>query len=178
MDVWNPEMDIDFQLDEQWNLEKWGDFRFKVPADPDDIESLQQALEITRMDFWIQNPTEQYPEDLSQYKGKSYGCQHRRLQHAFCRIWRQSENQPCPELYRLPQWMFGFQNCYWKPSSWGYDKRSNAYYQFLADMAMEKKENGQQSLDYQECKAMVLELLVTSSTPEDLGIPELSAGSS
>lgn len=165
MAVWDPEVDADFQIDAQWNLEKWNDFRFKVPEKPEDIESLQHALEITRVDFWLRNPTEQYPEDLSQYKEESYGSQHRRLQHAFCRIWQEFESEPAPELYRLPAWIFGFQYCHWKPSSWGFDERSNAYYQFLAEMAMEKNETGLWNFDYRECRAIVQDLLAASPSP-------------
>ena len=157
MTSWDPKLDQPFQIDAEWNLEKWDDFRFKVPQTPTDIESLQQALEITRMDFWVRNPVERYPEDLSQYKRESYGSQHRRLQHAFWRIWQDFHREPPPELYRLPSWMSGFNECYWKPSSWGIDIRSRAYYQGLADMAATKNERGLQSLDLRDWKARLKE---------------------
>lgn len=159
MTEWDPELDKAFQIDAEWNLEEWGDFRFRSPQTPADIESLQQALEITRMDFWIRNPTETYPEDLSPYKRESYGSQHRRLQHAFCRIWQEFDSEPAPELYRLPNWMFGFDMRYWKPSSWGGDTRSNAYNQALAEMAAERNEKSLQSLDYRHWKARLEELV-------------------
>lgn len=162
MTEWDPEADLDFQIDAQWNLERWNDFRFKVPETPADIESLQQALEITRMDFWIRNLRETYPEDLSKYRGESYGSQHRRLQHAFCRLWRDSDGDPAPELYRLPNWIFGFKSCYWKPSSWGYDRRSKAYNQGLTEMSAEKNEKGLRSVDYRNWKARLQDLLIDS----------------
>ncbi len=43
---WKPELDPEFQKEAVWNLDQWGDFRFRVPETPSDIESLQQALEI------------------------------------------------------------------------------------------------------------------------------------
>lgn len=157
MTEWDPQLDQAFQIDAEWNLSKWDDMRFKVPQTPTDIESLQQALEITRMDFWVRNPIEEYPDDLSQYGRESYGSQHRRLQHAFCRIWQTYYSEPPPELYRLPAWNFGFDECYWKPSSWGFDTRSTAYNQGLADMAAAKDEKGLQSLDLRHWKARLME---------------------
>ena len=157
MKEWDPNLDQAFQMDAEWNLEKWDDMRFKMPQTPTDRESLQQALEITRMDFWIRNPMEEYPEDLSQYGRESYGCQHRRLQHAFCREWPKTFLESPPELYRLPVWNFGFDECYWKPSNWGFDIRSNAYYQGLADMAAFKEEKGLQSIDLGYWKARLKE---------------------
>ncbi|CAF9928401.1 MAG: hypothetical protein ALECFALPRED_004049 [Alectoria fallacina] len=160
MTEWDPENDLDFQIESQQNLERLNDCRFKVPETSSDIESLQRALEITRMDFWIRNPSERYPEDLSQYKRESYGSQQRRLQHAFCRIWREIDLQSPPELYRLPVWMFGFENCYWKPSTWGNNRLSRAYNEGLAEMAAEKNEKGLQSVQYQEWKARLEERLI------------------
>ena len=155
MTEWDPEADIDFQTEARAG---WSDCRFKVPQTPADIESLQKALEITRMDFWIRSPNERYPEDLSQYKKESYGSQHRRLQHAFCIIWRDLETEAPPALYRLPEWMFGFEYCYWKPSSWGHNRRSNAYNEGLAAMAAEKNEKSLENLRYQDWKAKLKEV--------------------
>ena len=167
MTEWDPEADLDFLIDAQWNLERWNDFRFKVPETPADQESLQQALEMTRMDFWIRNLRETYPEDLSKYRGESYGSQHRRLQHAFCRIWRDFDCDSAPELYRLPSWMFGFEYCYWKPSTWGYDRRSRAYNQGLAEMSAEKNEKGLCNVDYRNWKAKLEDILNASPVLED-----------
>lgn len=160
---WDPSLDLEFQNEAQENLEKWSDCRFKVSQTPADIESLQRALEITRMDFWIKNPNERYPEDLSQYETESYASQQRRLQHAFCRSWRRFHGTIPPELFRLPNWMLGFEECYWKPSSWGYDRRSNAYNQGLAKMAAEKKEMGLWSVDYREWKARLTKPVVAGT---------------
>ena len=166
MEVWNPDLDGDYQVEARWNLEEWDDWRFKVPETREDMESVQQALEMSRMDFWIKNPHGTYPDDLSQYKGESYGSQHRRLQHMFCTIWREFDTEPAAGLYRLPPWMFGFEPCYWRPSNWGIDKRSNVYNQGLAEMAAEKKEKGLQLVCYQDWKTR-LEEQVRAATVAD-----------
>ncbi|CAD6574397.1 MAG: hypothetical protein ASARMPREDX12_006576 [Alectoria sarmentosa] len=160
MTEWDPENDLDFQIESQQSLERLNDCRFKVPETPSDIESLQRALEMTRMDFWLRNPSERYPEDLSQYKRESYASQQRRLQHAFCRIWQDIDRESPPELYRLPVWMFGFESCYWKPSRWGNNRLSRAYNEALAEMAAEKNEKGLQSVQYHEWKARLKERLI------------------
>ena len=163
MTEWGPSLDPDFQNEARENLEKWSDFRFKVPQTPTDIESLQQALEMTRMDFWIRNPHEKYPDDLSRFQGESYASQQRRLQHAFCRNWQHFRSTSPPELYRLPDWMFGFEECYWQPSSWGFDRLSNAYNQCLAEMAAEKKGRGLWGLDYRQWKDRLKEPLMAAA---------------
>ncbi|KAL9136554.1 MAG: hypothetical protein Q9175_002230 [Cornicularia normoerica] len=155
MTEWDPELDLDFQTEAQ---ERWSDFRYMVPQTSSDVESLQQALEITRMDFWVRNPKETYPGHLSQYKGESYGSQHRRLQHAFCRIWQDHEQDPPPELYRLPPWIFGFESCYWNPSIWGNNAKKRAYNKGLAEMAAEKNRKGLDKLHYQGWRARLKEL--------------------
>lgn len=159
--TWDPSLDPDYQLEAQWNLEKWDDFRFKVPSTDSDRDSLQQALEITRMDFWIRNPYKGYPrvDHRATDRGESYGSQHRRLQHAFCRIWREydAEGGPAPELYRLPAWIFGFEACFWRPASWGMDKRSEVYHRGLSEMAAEKYAKGLQGLNYWNWKAKLEE---------------------
>ena len=175
---WDPELDEAFQIDAQRNLENpWQDLRFHVPQTPADIESLQQALELTRMDFWIRNPIETYPAAVfSQHKTESYGSQQRRLQHAFCRIWLRVGSGPVPELYRLPSWMFGFDKCYWTPSRWGVDLRTNAYVQGLADMAAVENEKGLRSLDIRVWKAR-LEEQVAAATAHCSTELALDAGS-
>lgn len=172
---WDPEHDLEFQNEARENVETPCDYRFKIPETPADIESLQQALEITRMDFWMKNPSKRYPEDLSQYKSESYKSQQRRLQHAFCRIWHNPDGNPPPELYCLPAWMFGFAPYYWKPSSWGYDKRSNVYNQGLAEMAAEKKEKGLQSLflHHHDWKAKLEGLVPLSDSDATISDPEI-----
>lgn len=162
---WDPELDEAFQMDAQGNSENlWQDLRFHVPQTPADIDSLQHALEITRMDFWIRNPIETYPRaELSQYKTESYGSQQRRLQHAFCRIWLRVGSGPVPELYRLPSWMFGFDKCYWTPSHWGIDLRSNAYVQGLADMAAARNERSLRSMDLRSWKARLEEQVAAAT---------------
>ena len=159
--TWDPSLDPDYQLEAQWNLEKWDDFRFKVPSTDSGMDSLQQALEITRMDFWIRNPYQGYPRvgHRAVDRGESYGSQHRRLQHAFCRLWRgyDAEGGPAPELYRLPAWIFGFEACYWRPASWGMDKRSEVYNRGLSEMAAEKNAKGLQGVNYRNWKAKLEE---------------------
>lgn len=167
MTVWDPDIDPEFQTESQWNLEKWNDCRFKVPETPEDIDSLQQALEITRMDFWIKDPYECYPDEYPQYKTESYGSQHRRLQHTFRRIGQGRNTVSAPELYRLPAWTFGFERCYWQPSTWGVDERSNAYVQGLVDMAAEKNEKGLQGVDYRSWKAKLEQLIGAKMTTID-----------
>ena len=157
MTEWDPSLDLDFQAEAQENLERWSDCRFKSPQTRADIESLRQALEMTRLDFWIRTPDQEYPDDLSQHETESYASQQRRLQHAFCRTWRLFHSTVAPELFRLPSWMFGFEEFYWKPSSWGYDRQSIVYNQGLAKMAAEKKEIGLGRVNYQEWKARLTE---------------------
>ena len=148
MTEWEPSFDREFMTEAVEYLETWNDFRFKTPRTIHDIESLQQALEMSRMDFWIRNPSKTYPVGFFQYKRESYGSQHRRLQWSFCKIWHKFEKEPPPKLFCLPPWMFGFEPCYWKPSSWGFNRKSNAYNQGLVDMAAEKRENGLRGMDH------------------------------
>ena len=161
-----PSLEREFRTEAVENLENWNDFRFKIPRTLHDIESLQQALEMTRMDFWIKNPSKTYPVGFFKYKGESYGSQHRRLQWSFCRLWQEFEQDSPPKLFRLPPWMFGFEPCYWKPSSWGFNKKSNAYNQGLVDMAAEKRENGLRGVDYSNWRE-TLEELDVAPTLED-----------
>ena len=166
MTEWDPSLDREFRTEAVKNLEKWNDFRFKVPRTIHDIESLQQALEMSRMDFWIKNPSGTYPVGFFQYKRESYASQHRRLQWSFCRIWQEFEKEPPPQLFRLPPWMFGFEPCYWKPSSWGFNRKSNAYNQGLVDMAAEKRKHGLRRMDYSYWRETLKELDV-APTLED-----------
>ena len=172
LEEWVPELDTNFQLEAQWHLDNESDYRFKAPKTSNDVASLQQALEITRMDFWIRNPRQTYPPDLSQHKRESYGSQHRRLQHAFSRICREVGNEPAPELYRLPAWMFGFAPYYWTPSTWGVDKRSRVYNQGLVEMAAEKNEKGVHGVDYLRWKATLegLVRVVEEEARTELGL--------
>lgn len=159
MTKWEPKLDEAYQIDAQLNF----DLRFQIPQTPADKESLQQALDITRMDFWIRNPLETYPPDFPQYKTESYMSQQRRLQHAFCRFWQEYGSGPPPELYRLPNWMFGFDKCYWTPSRWGLDLRSNAYNQGLGDMAAAKNEHGLRCMDRRGWKARLEEQVAAAT---------------
>ena len=161
MTAWEPSLDREFMTEAAEDLENWNDFRFKIPRTIHDIESLQQALEMSRMDFWIKNPSRTYPVGFFQYKRESYASQHRRLQWSFCRIWQEFEEEPPPQLFRLPPWMFGFEPNYWKPSSWGFNRKSNAYNKGLADMAAEKRNNGLRRMDYSHWRERLRELDVT-----------------
>ena len=166
MTEWRRSLDGEFMTEAAEYFEKWNDFRFKAPRTIHDVESLQQALEMSRMDFWIRNPAQRYPVGFFQYKRESYASQHRRLQWSLCKIWQEFEKEPAPQLFRLPPWMFGFESCYWKPSSWGFNRKSNAYNQGLADMAAEKRENRLRHLDYSYWREALKELDV-APTPED-----------
>ena len=153
MPEWDPDLDTDFQNESTENLDKWSDYRFRVPKTPADIASLQQALELTRMDFWLRNPAKTYPPHLDKYHTESYGSQHRRLQHAFCKQWRGHSRDPPPALYRLPAWVFGFETRYWKPANWGTDRKSEAYARGLVEMADERYGEGLRGLDYRYWRA-------------------------
>ena len=166
MTEWEPSLDREFMTEAAEYLENWNDFRFKIPQTIYDIESLQQALEMSRMDFWIRNPSQTYPVGFFQYKRESYGSQHRRLQWNFCRIWQEFEEEAPPHLFRLPPWMFGFEPGYWKPSSWGFNRKSKAYNQGLVDMAAEKREIGLRRMDYCHWRETLKELDV-APTLED-----------
>ena len=166
MTEWKPSLDREFRTEAVEYLENWNDFRFKIPRTIHDIESLQQALEMSRMDYWIRNPAQRYPVGFFQYKRESYASQHRRLQWSLCRIWQEFEKEPPPQLFRLPPWMFGFEPHYWKPSSWGFNRKSNAYNQGLVDMAAEKSKNGLRHMDYSYWRETLKELDV-APTPED-----------
>ena len=153
---WKPELDPEFQKEALWHRDHGGDFSFKVPETPSDIESLQQALEITRMDFWVRCPFNSYPDLLAaQHQGESYASQHWRLQHAFRRIWEMAPllgSRPAPALYRLPGWVSGFDARYWTPYAWGVDDLSRAYYGGLVMMADEKNAKGRDKMNIQEWK--------------------------
>lgn len=151
MSEWDPRIDLEFQRELR---EGWCDCRFQVPETPADIESLQKALEMTRLDFWIRNPWGGYPDHLSEFETESYASQHRRLQHAFCRVWQDVDKETEHlALYRLPSWMFGLEECYWTPSNYLYNVVDKTYYQGLAKMAAEKNKKGLDSLDYLTWKA-------------------------
>ena len=157
MPSWAPSLDAAYQTSLLTHLPHSTDMRFQPPQTPTDIASLQHALEMTRMDFWLQSPTETYPADLSRYGHESYASQHRRLQHAFCRVWREyrAETTAPPELFRLPGWMFGFGCGDWTPSSWGVGGRARAYNGVLAEMAGEKREKGLEGVVYREWKGRI-----------------------
>ncbi len=97
-----------------------------------------------------------YPAYLAaQHKGESYASQHRRLQHAFCRIWqmaRLEDSSPAPALYRLPGWIFGFDARYWRPFAWGVDHPSKFYNEGLTIMADEKNAKGLEKMNFWEWK--------------------------
>ena len=166
MTEWEPSLDREFRTEAVEYLKNWNDFRFKIPQTIYDIESLQQALEMSRMDFWIRNPSQKYPVGFFQYKRESYASQHRRLQWSLCRVWQALEEGPPPQLFRLPPWMFGFEAGYWKPSNWGFNRKSNAYNQGLVDMAAEKREIGLRRMDYSDWREKLKELDV-APTLED-----------
>ncbi|CAF9938398.1 hypothetical protein IMSHALPRED_000785 [Imshaugia aleurites] len=167
MAEWDPELDTEFQKEAQEYLEQWNDYRFKVPLTYADVECIQQALEMTRMDFWMRSPKKEYPDDLSKYNTESYGSQHRRLQHAFCRIWREFDlaGEDCPELYRVRGFMLEFDPHYWTPDDWIADKGTEAWNQGLAEIAEAKYKSGLTSLDCHSLRIRLSEKLLSETGP-------------
>ena len=151
---WRPDLDPAFELEAKSCSEKWNDYRFKVPQTPEDIESVQRALEMTRMDFWIRNPEDWYPDYFSKHKRESYGAQHRRLQHAHCVLWKEIEGgKHAAALFRLPAWTVGFGPRCWDPPMLGVDKVSRSYNGGLAEMVAEANERGRANVDLGKWRA-------------------------
>ena len=99
-----------------WIQETTGkDFRIIVPnAFPetaeDNIAAIQDALELTRIDFFNKTGWRPRPSLIEEHKDQSYTMQHHALQQELAKAWRGKER--VPELYLMPRWEKSFRN--WK----------------------------------------------------------------
>ena len=112
---------------------------------------------MTRLDYYFNGYNKTYPHEKFEYSHESYGSQHRRLQHSLCRkSFSIGPKETVPFLFRLPPWGFSFEERYWKPVRWSFNKRLNAYYEVLATMVVEKNEKGLYGFPLRECEDKVL----------------------
>ena len=176
--IWSPELDEEYLMEEKRCLANWNDFRFKKPHTAYEIDCVQRALEMTRLDYYFLGFNGMYPHERSEYSHESYGSQHRRLQHRLCRTWSSmNPTGTVPFLFRLPSWGFSFEERYWRLVRWSFHKRLNAYYEVLAAMVVEKNEKGLYAFPLKECRDKVVEMFrsmdakAQSELAQFLGIP-------
>ena len=97
------------------------DFRYIVPnAFPatveDNIAALQDALELTRVDFFYKTGWHPPPSLKAEHQDETYTRQYQALQMVFSQFWYGNRNSGiCPKLFMFGKWTGGFRG--WKVES-------------------------------------------------------------
>lgn len=91
-----------------------GDYRYVSPRCPEDIETVDRVLELSRADFYQKTGHRVPKYFVHGYKGENYASQQRRLDALFENDRIEAKNYDGESIYSLPEWLGGFNDPGWR----------------------------------------------------------------